>query len=199
MSYVAETSSYLSNLRERATAQLTNGNRIEPARISASEAMAVLFKLASSPSTAYDALALLHELQVHQVEVDMQHEELRQSRFALENDLIRQLSHIECAPAGFLVVDENTVLSETNPAGARLLGNASNDLLGRPLANFLSASSGERLKKMLAQVRNGAESETCELQLLLQRGAIQKLLCTASMERSSGRYLLVLLAPPPPN
>lgn len=198
MSYAAETSSYLSNLRERATTQLTNGTRSEPARISTSEAMAVLFKLASSPSTAYDALALLHELQVHQIEVEMQHEELRQSRLALENDLIRQSSHIECAPAGFLVVDENTFLSETNPAGARLLGNASNVLLGRPLANFVSASSGELLKKMLAQVRNGAESETCELQPLPQRGVIRTLLCTVAMERSSGRFLLVLLAPPSP-
>ncbi|EWS65555.1 hypothetical protein Y695_01185 [Hydrogenophaga sp. T4] len=95
MSQLVETSSYLSSLRERATTKLTNGMRSDLSRASTSEAMAVLFKLASSPSTAGDALALLHELQVHQVEVEMQHEELRCSRVELESDLIRQTARVE--------------------------------------------------------------------------------------------------------
>mgnify|MGYP006179376915 CR=1 FL=1 len=99
MSHLAETSSYLSSLRERATTQLTGGGQIDLARANTSDAMAVLFKLASSPDTAVDAMALLHELQVHQVEVDMQHEELRRSRVELENDLIRQTDRFERAPA----------------------------------------------------------------------------------------------------
>jgi PAS domain S-box-containing protein len=199
MSHLVETSSYLSSLRERATTQLTDGIRNDLARASTSEAMAVLFKLASSPPTAADALALLHELQVHQVEVEMQHEELRRSRVELEGDLIRQTTHVERAPAGFLVVDEATVLCEINRAGVRLLGAASNELLGRPLSSCLSASSIEQLQKMLSLARNGAVPETCELQLLPQGGVVRRLLCTADREVSSGRFLLVLLAPPSPS
>lgn len=199
MSRVAETSSYLSSLRVRAVTQLTDGTPTDLTRASTSEAMAVLFKLASSPSTAGDALALLHELQVHQVEVEMQHEELRQSRVELESALIRQTTLVERAPAGYLVIDEATVLCEINLAGVRLLGAASNDLLGRPLASFLSASSGEQLQKMLMRARDGVVPETCELQLLPQAGAIRKLHATADREVSSGRFLLVLLAPPSPS
>ncbi|UJW82027.1 PAS domain-containing protein [Hydrogenophaga sp. SL48] len=198
MSNLAETSSYLSGLRERATTKLTDGMRSDLSRASTSEAMAVLFKLASSPSTAGDALALLHELQVHQVEVDMQHEELRRSRVELESDLIRQTAHIERAPAAFLVVDEATVLFEINLAGARLLGAESNEVLGRPLASLLSAAGGEQLRKMLALARGGAVPETFELPLLPQGGVSRRLLCTADREVSSGRFLLVLLAPPSP-
>lgn len=196
MSHLAETSSYLSSLRERATTQLTDGIRSNLKHASTSEAMAVLFKLASSPSTAGDALALLHELQVHQVEVEMQHEELRRSRVELESNLIRQTTHVECAPAAFLVIDEATVLCEINLAGVRLLGAESNDVLGRPFSSFLSASSSEQLQKMLTLARGGAVPETCELQLLPQGGVIRKLLCTAGNDVSSGRFLLVLLAPP---
>lgn len=196
MSHLAETSSYLSSLRERATTQLTDGIRSNLKHSSTSEAMAVLFKLASSPSTAGDALALLHELQVHQVEVEMQHEELRRSRVELESNLIRQTTHVERAPAAFLVIDEATVLCEINLAGVRLLGAESNDVLGRPFASFLSASSSEQLQKMLTLARSGAVPETCELQLLPQGGVIRKLLCTAGNDVSSGRFLLVLLAPP---
>jgi PAS domain S-box-containing protein len=198
MSNLAETSSYLSGLRERATTKLTDGMRNDLSRASTSEAMAVLFKLASSPSTAGDALALLHELQVHQVEVDMQHEELRRSRVELESDLIRQTAQIERAPAAFLVVDEATVLCEINLAGARLLGAESNEVLGRPLASLLSAAGGEQLRKMLALARVGAVPETFELPLLPQGGVSRTLLCAADREVSSGRFLLVLLAPPSP-
>lgn len=198
MSQVAETSSYLSSLRVRAVTQLTDGIRSDVRRASTSEAMAVLFKLASSPSTAGDALALLHELQVHQVEVDMQHEELRQSRVELESALIRQTTLFEHAPAGCLVIDETTVLCEINLAGVRLLGTASGDLMGRPLASFLSGASGEQLQTMLGRAREGLVPETFELQLLPRAGAIAKLHATVGGEASSGRFLLVLLAPPSP-
>lgn len=193
MTHTVETPSYLSNLRERATTQLTEGIRGDPARASTSEAMAVLFKLASSPATAGDARALLHELQVHQVEVDMQHEELRHSRVELEDELVRQANRFERAPAAFLVVDDASVLCEANRAGLQLLGAASNDVLGRPLTSFLTAPGVEQLKRLLTRAREGAVPETVELQWVPTGG---KLLCTADREASSGRFLLVLLAPP---
>ena len=114
MSQLTETSSYLSGLRERATTQLTNGIRSDLSRTSTSEAMGVLFKLASSPSTAGDALALLHELQVHQVELELQHEELRRSRVELENDLVRQEASVLAAAiaSGEVAVTEETKIIE---------------------------------------------------------------------------------------
>jgi len=159
----------------------------------------VLFKLASSSATGGDALAVLHELQVHQVELDMQHEELCRSNAELESDLIRLRAYIEQAPAALLVVDDALTLCEINPAGARLLGTARNDVLGSPLTTWLSASGGEalqkKLAKMLASARSGAVPETFELPLPPQDGVARKLLCSASFEASSGRFLLVLMAP----
>lgn len=196
MSHLAETSSYLTGLRTRATTKLTDGLRSDLARTSTSDAMAVLFKLASSPDTAGDALALLHELQVHQVEVDMQHEELRQSRVALENDLIHQTNRFEHAPVAYLVVDEATVLREINQAGVRLLGKSSDEVLGRPLTSFLSDASRERLKNLLGREGTEAASESVELELLTTAGAPRKLYATADREVSTNRFLLVLLEPP---
>jgi PAS domain-containing protein len=198
MAQLTETSSYLLGLRERATTQLTEGLRSDLSRTSTSDAMGVLFRLASSPSTAGDALAMLHELQVHQVELELQHEELRRSRVELENDLIRQTTRIERAPAAFLVIDRATVLYDINLAGVRLLGAARGDLLGHPLSRYLSASSGEQLQKMLTQAGNGAVPETCELQLSAQGGGVSKLLAKADKEGATGRFLVVLLELPSP-
>jgi PAS domain-containing protein len=198
MSQLTESSSYLSVLRKRATTQLTDGLRSDLSRTSTSDAMGVLFRLASSSSTAGDALALLHELQVHQVELELQHEELRRSRVELENDLIRQTTRIERAPAAFLVIDKATVMCDINLAGVQLLGAARGDLLGHPLSRYLSASSGEQLQKMLTQAGNGAVSEACELHLSPQGGVVRKLLATADNDASTGRFLVVLLALPSP-
>ena len=134
-------------LRERAVAQLTGVALTDPRTTNMSEALAVLYKLASSPSTADDALALLHELQVHQVELDMQQEELHHSRSELEAELIRKTDVIDHAPAGLMTIDETTVLREINPAGARLLGASPEELLGRPLAGLLLAPSADALKE----------------------------------------------------
>lgn len=194
MQHIADTASYLTGLRERATIQLAHGIRSDLSRSSTSEAMAVLFQLASSPSTAGDALALLHELQVHQVEVDMQYEELHHSRAELESKMVRQKDLVECAPAGLLVVDDATVLCEINSAGVRLLGAAGDDILGRTLTSFLSAASGEQLHKMIAQARSDVFPDACELLLLSQGGVPRKLLCTVGRQASSGRFVLVILA-----
>ncbi|MDO9133109.1 MAG: PAS domain-containing protein [Hydrogenophaga sp.] len=196
MSYLTETSSYLSSLRERATTQLTGGIQVDLARASTSDAMAVLYKLASSPDTAVDAMALLHELQVHQVEVDMQHEELRQSRVELENDLIRQTDRFERAPAAYLVVDEASVLCEINAAGLRLLRASGDDVLGRPLTSFLSAPSRERLRWMLGQAKTQGSTETVELELQHMDGLSRMIYASADKEASSDRFLVVLMASP---
>jgi PAS domain-containing protein len=88
-----------------------------------------------------DAMALLHELQVHQVEIDLQQEELRRSQSELEAELIRQAALVERAPVGYMTIDASTVLFEINLAGARLLDASREDLLGKALKAFFTAAS----------------------------------------------------------
>jgi len=78
------------DLRSRAVVHL-NGPDAR-AHAGASAAFGVLYELASSPSTAPDALALLHELQVHQVEVDLQDEELRHARVEFNSTITPRLA-----------------------------------------------------------------------------------------------------------
>lgn len=183
----------LFNLRRRAEWQLTEGGRTQ--RTGTKEAMAALLQLASSPDTARDALALVHELQVHQVELDMQYEELSASRDELESALTRQVCLFERAPAAYLSMDAGAVLREINLAGERLLGERRAELLGRPLSRLLTALGSQQLENLVMQARKGLTPQTCELQLLPRNGQERVLLVNASRDIVSGRILLVLMEP----
>ena len=180
-------------LRQRAAETLIIGIPTAGKRASQSEALAVLHQLASSPSTAGDAMTLLHELQVHQVELDLQQEELRRSQAELETALMRQATLVERAPVGYMTIDTSTVLCEINLAGARLLGAAREDVLGRPLAGLLSAHSAGALQALLERAREGRAPETCELQLVPLAGMHRAVLAVADQDTIPGRYLLVLM------
>ena len=194
MPHTLDAASNRGNLRQRAVSKLTIGTPTQPKRASQIEALAVLHQLASSPSTADDALALLHELQVLQVELDLQQEELRSAQSELETALVRQTALFERAPAGFMTIDTGTVLREINPAGARLLGAARDDLMGRPLASLLSVTSADALHTLLARARDGLAPETCELRLPALAGVVRTVHATADQDTTAGFFVLVLMA-----
>jgi PAS domain S-box-containing protein len=182
------------SLRQRALAKLTVSTLANPKRASMSDALAVLHHLASSPSTASDALALLHELQVHQVELDLQQDELQGSRAELETALSRQTALVERAPVGYMTIDAATVLSEINLAGAHLLGAARTELMGRPLARWLSAPSADALRTLLSRAHDGQVPETCNLQLRPGAGGTRTVHAAVSKDSDSDHFLLVLMA-----
>ncbi len=152
------------DLRQRALSQLTAGKPPSPASASPVPALAVLYSLASAPATAADALALLHELQLHQVELEMQHEELRRARGELEASLARKSSLFDDAPMPYLTIDTTLCVQELNHAAARLLGGERDALCGERLTRFLSPHSAEVLSTLLARVEGGATPQRCELQ-----------------------------------
>ncbi len=152
-------------LRSRAIARLKGPDALAQARTDPSTALGVLYDLASSPDTAPDALALLHELQVHQVEVDIQDEELRRSRAELETSLGRQIRLYDCAPVGQFNVDGNLVLRDVNLTGAALLGFERDALRGRSLDSFLTPESVSTLRAMLARVTESIPTAFADLHL----------------------------------
>jgi PAS domain S-box-containing protein len=183
----------LPSLRQRAVAKLKPGERNVHAQSSTSAAMAVLYQLASSPSTAADALALLHELQVHQVEIDMQHEEMRNSRNELEAALARKTALVDRAPVGHLCVDAASLLCEVNQTGTRLLGATSDELLGRSLGHFVAPTSVDTFETMMSRAREGLAAETCKLHLLSATGEAHDLYASAARGTAPGHVLLVFM------
>jgi len=180
-------------LRLRALQRLTGQNGSHDVRLNASAAFRVLYDLASSPSTSAAALALLHELQVHQVELDLQDEELRRSCTELESILNRQVQLYDFAPVGCVTLDRGTVLRELNLTAANMLGSERDQLLGRTLESFLAPQSLRGLHAMLTGLSNGAEIEVGALQLLAGSGAARNVHASASRDPGGHHFLVAFV------
>ena len=181
------------DLRLRALHRLTGKNGSHGARLNESAALQALYDLASSPSTGAAALAVLHELQVYQVELDLQDEELRRSRADLEMTLSRQVQLYDFAPVGCFTVDRSTTLRELNLTAASMLGVERDRLLGRSLDSFLAPQSARALHVMLTGVSDGAQTEVDELELLPRRAASRRVHACANRDPGGEHFLIVFV------
>jgi PAS domain-containing protein len=136
----------LTDLRGRAAQQLQGAFASPDAIAGAIDALAVLHNLASTPETASDALMLLHELQVHQVELELQAKELRDSRLELEAALHRQTEIYDHLPLGCFTIDRYGHVLELNATGAEMIALPRAQATGRSLLACLEAEHAVALQ-----------------------------------------------------
>jgi PAS domain-containing protein len=181
------------DLRERALTRLVIPAGSREMRLDSTAALGVLHELASSPSTAAGALALLHELQVHQVELDLQDEELRRSRAELEASLIRQVQLYDVAPVGYFTVDRSAALRALNLTAASMLGSGRDQLLGQSLASFLAPNSARTLQAMLARLSDAASTELGTLQLTAAHGGARSVHACVKRDPDDRHFLIAFM------
>jgi PAS domain S-box-containing protein len=110
---------------------------------------------------------LEHELLVHQVELEVQNEELRRAQVALEEarDLYSEV--FQFAPVGYLILSDAGLIKDANLAGATLFGVERSKLLGRPFTAYLGREEADRWYLLFPTlIRQG---EWLSFRLALQR------------------------------
>jgi len=113
-----------------------------------------------------DTQRLVHELEVHQIELEMQNEELRIARAEVESGLEKYSDLYHFAPVGYLSLDREGTILEANFAFASLLGTERSRLLDRRLGLFVAAADRPALNEFLAQVFASKARVSRELVLL---------------------------------
>jgi len=109
-----------------------------------------------------DAHRLIHELHVHQIELEMQNEELQRVQAELENGLTRLTDLYEFAPVGYVTLDAQGVLRDVNLTGSRMMGLERTRLIGRRFTHVLAVESRSVFDIFLAKAFKSRNKEIHE-------------------------------------
>jgi signal transduction histidine kinase len=111
-----------------------------------------------------DLERLSHELQVHQIELELQNEELRRVRDELESSLARYTELYDFAPVGYATLDGNSTILEVNLVGAAMLAKERTRVIGQRFALAVTAATRPAFQAFLDTLREQDEA-TCEVAL----------------------------------
>ncbi|HUV99958.1 MAG TPA: PAS domain-containing sensor histidine kinase, partial [Gallionella sp.] len=130
-------------------------------------------RLASAKTSAkpmHPTEELLHELQVHQIELEMQNEELRRTQVALEEAHHLYVDLYEFAPVGYITLSQQAQIIAINLTGAALLGEERKQLLRRSFARIVAPEDQDRWQHYIGQAFNQHDNLPGELTLLRKDG-----------------------------
>jgi PAS domain-containing protein len=125
-----------------------------------------LSKRKKSAATEINALRLIHELEVHQIELEMQNEALVQARAKPDALLAQYTDLYEFAPTGYFNLAADGTILAVNLTGAGLLGLGRAELLNRRLGVLVSEADRPVFSAFLERTFAGEKRECCELALL---------------------------------
>ena len=108
---------------------------------------------------------VMHELQVHQIELEMQNEELRRVNETAETALRKYTMLYDFSPMGFFTLDCEGDIEDLNFTGAEMLGERRFGLMGSNFKFFVSEESKVVFNTFLDKVYAGISKESCEVVL----------------------------------
>jgi len=142
-----------------------------------------------------DPQRLVHELRVHQVELEMQNEELRKSQAELEESRARYSDLYDFAPVGYFTFDKYGLIIRVNLTGAGQLGIERNLLIKKPFSRFIRKDDQDVFFLHRGKVFETKELQTCELRLKRKDGAgFYAQLQSLAVEDKAGRAVYCMTA-----
>ena len=108
---------------------------------------------------------LIHELQVHQVELEMQNEALRKSQMETAESQYKYSDLFNFAPVGYFTLDRRGHIIEANVTGASLLGAEKRPLAKQPFQRFIVPGHLSLFQSHLQKAHDSRSKQTCKLKL----------------------------------
>ena len=113
-----------------------------------------------------DTRRLLQELQIHQIELQLQNEELKYAKAEVDLALEKYADLYDFAPVGYFSLDEQGSILEMNLTGAAMLGTERSRLTARRFQLFVAPASRPAFNAFLERIFAGHEKQVCEVPLL---------------------------------
>jgi two-component system CheB/CheR fusion protein len=168
----------LSELRRQAAEQLFESRE----RLSTSETISNL-----------DTQRLVHELQVHQIELELQNEELQRAQAVAKDSLARYTELYDFAPAGYVTLGSDDTIKALNLTASRLLGQERFRLVGARFGLFVSQESLAAYNAFLKEVLQKHAKASCEVELCTETAKSLWVHIEAEASPDRGSCLAVLV------
>ena len=111
---------------------------------------------------------LLHDLRVHEIQLEMQNDELRQVQDALSASRARYFDLYDLAPVGYFAISQQGLIMEANLTGASLLGRPRASLIMQPLTRFVAPEDQDAYYYCHKRLQETGERQVCEVRMLVQ-------------------------------
>lgn len=115
---------------------------------------------------------IVHELKVHQIELEMQNEELRRAQHELEETRDKYIDLYDFSPAGYITVTTEALIKEANLTGASLLGIERQKLINARFRRFVAPDDLEKWDRYLLNVFSHGEKQSSDIRLMRDNKAI---------------------------
>lgn len=120
-----------------------------------------------------DPKRVMHQLQIHQIELEIQNRELQESQRRLEESNARYLALFDFAPVGYCTLDREGYIREINLTGASLLEIQRDQLIGKSLGSVIGRANYNRFRSHMKQCV--AEDARVTVDLTLSSMGIQRI------------------------
>ena len=133
-------------------------------------------QLGRSPETIHelkekDLEEIIHELRVHQIELEMQNDELKRVQLELEESRDNYQELYDFSPVGYFTLSSKGIIRDVNLTGASLLGIPRPKLLHAGFSRFLQPESESQWYQHLNTVLGHEQKQTCDLTLKREDGS----------------------------
>ena len=116
------------------------------------------------------AARVLHQLRVHQIELELQNEELRRAQAEIATSAARWFDLYDLAPVGYCTLDDRGLIQQANLTAASLLGVARGALLEQPLTRFIVKQDQDSWYRRCRQLFATGLPQTLDLRIARGQG-----------------------------
>ena len=124
----------------------------------------------AQPLSPEETQLLLHELRVHQIELEMQNDELRRAQVENESARARLFDLYDLAPVGYCTLSATGLILQANLVAATLLGPARSALVAQPLTRFIAREAQDAFYRQRKELAQTGRPQTRDLQMVNSGG-----------------------------
>jgi PAS domain S-box-containing protein len=151
--------------------------------------------LVSQPAENLEELSrqqIIHELQVHQIELEMQNAELRRLEEEMAAACDRYMDLFDFAPSGYLVISDQKVVCEANFSAANMLGMERSRLVGSSIGRLIAREDQDTFYLQSRQAAAAQARQACEVLLVGQDGSYIPVRMEISPAKEGGKVFVTV-------